>query len=150
METFLRAALVYIALLVVFRLAGRRVLAQLTNFDLILMLIISESVQNGLVGNDFSLTNALILVLTLITMDIVFSLLKLRQPLIEKMVDGLPFVLVDHGKPLEDRLKNSRVDEDDIMEAARNKMGLERMEQIKYAVLEKSGEISIIPEPAKR
>jgi uncharacterized membrane protein YcaP (DUF421 family) len=145
MESFMRGASVYFVLLILFRLAGRRTLAQLTNFDFVLLLIIGEAVQNGLLGNDFSLTNAFLTVLTLISLDIVFSLFKQYVPTLEKIADGVPFIIVDHGKMLEDRMNRSRVDAGDVLEAAREKMGLERMDQIKYAVLEKSGEISIIP-----
>jgi uncharacterized membrane protein YcaP (DUF421 family) len=60
----------------------------------------------------------------------------------------MPLVLLEHGKPIQERLDKSRVDEDDILEAARELRGLERLQQIKYAVLERSGEISIIPEEA--
>jgi len=145
MEPFVRAASIYFVLFLLFRVAGRRTLAQLTNFDFVLLLIIGEAVQNGLLGNDFSLTNAFLTVLTLITLDIVLSLLKQWVPFLEKAMDGMPFVIVDHGKMLKDRMNKSRVDEMDVLEAARGKMGLERMEQIKYAVLEKTGEISIVP-----
>lgn len=145
METVVRAASVYIALLVVFRLAGRRTLAELTNFDLVLLLIISESVQNGIIGNDFSLTNAFIAAVTLISLDIVLSFVKQFIPYAEQVLDGNPYIIVDHGRLIKSRMHWSRVDDDDVLEAAREKMGLERMEQIKYAVLEKTGEISIIP-----
>jgi len=63
----------------------------------------------------------------------------------EKIVEGTPLIIVDHGKPLKDRMTKSNVDEADVMQAARLNLGLEKMEQVKYAVLEKDGKISIIP-----
>jgi uncharacterized membrane protein YcaP (DUF421 family) len=145
MESLIRTAAVYAVLLLLFRVIGRRMLGQLTNFDFVLLLIIGEAVQNALLANDYSMTNALVSVLTILALDIFLSLLKPKSPVIERVTEGLPFVIVDHGKLLEDRLDRARVDSADILEAARMKMGLERIEQIKYAVLEKTGEISIIP-----
>lgn len=145
MEPIFRAVLIYGVLWLLFRVAGRRTVAQLTNFDFILLLIIGEAVQNGLLGQNFSVTAAVLTVVTLLLIDILLSVLKQFVPGVEQVVDGAPFVIVDHGKPLKARMNLSRVDEGDVLESARMKMGLERMDQIKYAVLEKTGEISIIP-----
>jgi uncharacterized membrane protein YcaP (DUF421 family) len=144
MESIIRACLVFVFLMIVFRAAGRRTLAQLTNFDFILLLIISEAIQNAMIGNDYSLTNGFLVVLTLVGLDIGLSLLKQRVPQVERWLDGLPMVLIDDGRPLYDRMRHCRVDMQDILAAARERHGLERMEQIKYAVLEASGGISII------
>lgn len=145
MDSVLRGFAIYTFLLLIFRLAGRRTLTQMTNFDLVLLLLIGESTQQGLLGNDFSLTNAFLVVLTLVGLDIGVSLWKQRSPQLEKLVEGVPLVIVENGKPLQDRMNKARVDESDILTAARTLQGLERMEQIKYAVLERSGGISIIP-----
>jgi uncharacterized membrane protein YcaP (DUF421 family) len=144
MEPVIRALAIYVFLVVLFRVAGRRTLAQMTNFDFILLLIISEAAQNAMIGNDFSITNGMLVIATLIALDIFLSVYKHRRPWIECWLDGVPTVLVDHGRPLMNRLNETRVDEDDILTAARHS-GLERMDQIKYAVLEVSGGISIIP-----
>jgi uncharacterized membrane protein YcaP (DUF421 family) len=146
MESVIRAAAIYGLLLLVFRLTGNRSLGQITTFDFILLLIISEAIQNGMVGSDHSVTNAFVLVLTLLTLDIVLSLLKSRLPAVERWLEGVPLVIVEHGHPLRDRMQQSRVDVSDVLTAARKLHGLERLDQIKYAVLERSGDISIIPE----
>ena len=73
------------------------------------------------------------------------SKIKQKSKLFDAVTEGLPLVIVDKGKPLYDRMQKTRVDEQDILESARVKHGLERMDQIKYAVLERDGEISIIP-----
>ena len=146
MESVIRAAATYGLLLMVFRLTGNRSLGQITTFDFILLLIISEAIQNGMVGTDHSVTNAFVLVLTLLTLDIVLSLLKSRLPTVERWLEGVPLVIVEHGHPLRDRMRNSRVDVSDVLTAARKLHGLERLDQVKYAVLERSGDISIIPE----
>ena len=145
MDSVLRATAIYIFLLLIFRIAGRRTLAQMTNFDLLLLLLTGEATQQGLLGNDYSLTNAFLVILTLIGLDVGLSLWKQRSPQLEKLVDGVPMVIVEDGRPLKDRMDKARVDESDILTAARVLQGLERMDQIKYAVLERSGGISIIP-----
>ncbi len=146
METILRAAVVYVMLLVVFRLSGKRSLAQITSFDFVLLLIIGEAVQQGLLGEDFSLTGAILIVITLVGMDIGISLLKQRSPQIDKIVDSVPLVLVENGQLYRERMEKARVDLEDILAAARETQGLERLDQIKYAILERSGGISVIPQ----
>jgi len=145
MDSAIRAVVMYLALLVIFRLTGKRSLAQITTFDFVLLLIISEAAQPGLIGNDNSLTNSLLVILTLVLIDVGLAFWKQKWPAVERIIDGLPLVIVENGKPLKDRLDKERVDEEDILEAARKLHGLERMDQIKFAVLERAGGISIIP-----
>lgn len=145
MDSVIRATVVYVFLLVLFRIVGRRLLIQTTTFDLILLIIVSEATQNALLGDDNSLTNAFLVITTLLGIDILFSLWKRRSAAIEKFLDGVPVILVDNGEPLRDLMKKARVSDADVLQAARESQGLERMEQVKYAVLENSGGISIIP-----
>jgi uncharacterized membrane protein YcaP (DUF421 family) len=145
MDTVIRTAAIYLVLLVVFRIAGQRSIAQITTFDFVLLLVIGEAVQNALVGDDFSLTNALLIVVTFIALDILMSSLKELSPGVEKVLDGTPLVIVEDGKLLADRMHKERIDAADILSAARAAHGLERLEQIKYAILERSGGISIVP-----
>jgi uncharacterized membrane protein YcaP (DUF421 family) len=145
MESIVRAAVVYLFLLLVFRIAGKRTLSETSSFDLVLLLIISETTQQAMVDNDHSLTNAALLILTLVGLDIAFSLLKLWSPAADAWLDGLPLIIVRDGKPLHERMNRERVDEGDVMEAARCRLGLERLDQIKYAILERGGDITVIP-----
>lgn len=145
MEAVVRALAVYALLLVVLRLSGRRTLGELSVFDLVLLLVISEAAQQALVGEDFSLVNGAIVIVTLVAADIGLSLLRRRWPRLDKVIEGVPIVLVHDGQVLHERLHKSRVDEEDILVAARQQRGLERMDQIRLAVLEASGHISIIP-----
>jgi uncharacterized membrane protein YcaP (DUF421 family) len=145
MDAVLRATAIYIFLLLIFRFAGRRTLGQMTSFDFVLLLIIGEATQQGLIGEDFSVIKAFLLILTLIGLDIGVSLWKQWSPRTEKWLDGVPLVIVEDGQPLKDRINKTRVDEKDILAAARELQGLERMDQIKYAVLERNGAISVIP-----
>lgn len=145
METVIRALAIYFFLLLVFRVAGKRSLTHVTTFDFVLLLIIGEATQQALIGNDFSITTAWILIATLVGTDILISVLKQRSPRVDRWIDGVPLVIVDNGQLLHDRMDKSRVDEADILNAARELQGIERLEQIKYAVLERSGTITIIP-----
>lgn len=145
MDAVLRATVVYFFLLLVFRIAGRRMLSQTTTFDLVLLLIVAEATQQGLLGNDFSVTNAFLVIITLIGIEIALAALKRRSARIEKWIDGVPSIIIEDGRPLKDRMEKARIDERDVLAAARTGYGLERMDQIKYAVLERNGSISIIP-----
>ncbi len=145
METVLRALIIYLVLLFVFRLAGRRTLMQMTSFDFVLLLIISEACQNAMLGNDYSITAGVLAIVTLIGADILLSYWKHRSATAERWLDGLPMIIVENGIPLKPLMDRARVDEEDVLAAARQGPGLERMDQIKYAVLEVGGGISVIP-----
>ncbi len=147
MESVIRGLAVYVLLLIIFRISGKRSLGEVTTFDFVLLLIISETTQQALLGEDFSLTNAFLLIVTLVGLDIGLSHLKNRWPRLEKVLEDVPLVLVEDGRPLKERMDRSRIGEDDIMQSARRLQGLERMDQIKYAVLERNGGITIIPKP---
>jgi uncharacterized membrane protein YcaP (DUF421 family) len=144
MDSVLRAAVIYVVLLLVFRIGGKRTLAQITPFDLVLLLVIAEATQQALVGPDYSLTNAVLVIVTLVGIDIGLSVVRLRSQRLERLLDDLPVVLVRNGRPIQPIMKMARVVESDVMEAARLLRGVERMEQIKYAILETNGAISII------
>ncbi|HYH12341.1 MAG TPA: YetF domain-containing protein [Thermomicrobiales bacterium] len=145
MDSVLRAVAIYVILMFIFRISGKRSLAQITTFDFVLLLVIGEATQQALLGDDFSVTNAVLVITTLIVIDIGLSLLQQRFSFLGPLMDDVPLVLVDDGNVLKERLKKSRISETDILHAARTSQGLENMEQIKYAVLERTGEISVIP-----
>ncbi len=147
MDSILRALAIYAFLLVIFRISGKRSLAQITTFDFVLLLVIGEATQQALLGNDFSITNAVLVILTLIGIDIGLSLVQQRFTFLGPWLDDVPVVVVEQGRMLSQRMEKARISESDILQAARTKQGLERMDQIKYAVLEHTGEISIIPRP---
>jgi uncharacterized membrane protein YcaP (DUF421 family) len=111
----------------------------------VLLLIISEAVQQAMIANDNSMTNALLLVSTLIGLNILLSVIAKRWTSFDNLIEDVPLVILRDGKPLRDRMQKERVDEHDILEAARAHEGLERLEQIKYAILERTGQITIVP-----
>lgn len=145
MDMVFRALAIYLFLMVVFKVAGRRALLQMTSFDLILLLIISEATQQALLGNDFSITGAMITITTLVVVDIIFGLMKKYFSPVENILDGTPVILVDNGVPLRDKLKKVDVSCDDILVSARQNHGITELSEIKYAILERNGHISIIP-----
>jgi uncharacterized membrane protein YcaP (DUF421 family) len=145
MDSLIRAVVVYLFLLLVFRVAGRRTLGETTTFDFVLLLIISEAAQQAMIDDDNSVTNALLLVTTLVGLNIMMGLAKRRWKAVAHALDGVPVVVVRDGKPIADRMKAERLDDDDILSAARETQGLARMDQVAYAVVEESGRISVVP-----
>lgn len=145
MDSVLRGAAIYLLVLVIVRISGRRTLAELTPFDFVLLLIVAETTQQALLGDDFSITNAAVLIVTLFLIDIVLSHFKSRVPRLARILDGVPTVLVRDGKIDRHAIERSRVSEDDILVAGRKQHGLENMGDIKHAVLETDSGISVIP-----
>jgi len=145
MDAVIRGVAIYFTLLVIIRLSGRRTLAQMTPFDLVIVLVISETTQQAMLGDDFSITNSVLLILTLFTTDIALSYLKRWSNRTARLIDGVPTVLVSNGVYDEAALKGSRLQRDDVMEAARTQQGIESVKDIRFAILEVSGNISIIP-----
>ena len=145
MNPVIRGLAVYLFVYIIFRILGKRSLSEITTFDFVLLLIISETTTDALIGEDYSLMACFIMLSTLVGVDLLLTLTKTKWKWFEKISDGAPLIIVDKGVPLKKRMEKTKVDEEDILEAARNLHGLEKMEQVKYAVLEKDGTISIIP-----
>lgn len=147
-DAVFRAAAVYLFLVLILRIAGKRTLHEVTTFDIVLLLVISEATQQALLGEDFSVTAAFIVITTLVAIEVVMSFVGNRWRLLDHVLDSRPELIVEGGTVLKDRLRRHRMDERDILEAARELHGLERMADVKYAVLERSGRITIIPNDA--
>jgi uncharacterized membrane protein YcaP (DUF421 family) len=146
MEPVLRALGCYLLLLVVVRLSGKRGLAQVTIFDLILLLLISQTVGQALIGDDSSLTTAAVITVTLVVINRVSDSAAHRWADMSHVLEDAPLVLIENGHVHDDRLTHMKIRIDDVLERARLDEGLERLEQIKHATLERSGAISIIPD----
>jgi uncharacterized membrane protein YcaP (DUF421 family) len=145
MDSVFRAAAIYVILLLIFRISGRRTLSEITTFDFLLILIISEATQQAMIDSDHSITGAVLVITTLVGMDIGLSLAKQRFPSLGRLLDGAPIIVLRDGKILEHRAWKERVSKEEILAEARHLHGLENLEQIKYAVVEENGGISIIP-----
>jgi uncharacterized membrane protein YcaP (DUF421 family) len=149
MDSVFRGLAVYLVLLLVTRSAGRRTMAQVTVFDFVLLLIIAETTDQALLGDDFSVTNAAVVIVTLVLTDVALSYLKSWSPRTGALLDGVPTVLISNGQPDRKAMARARVGLDEILESAREKHGLKRLDQIDCAVLEVGGSISIIPRDEK-
>lgn len=145
MHAVLRPLLIYVMLVLVFRLTGKRSIGEITTFDFLLLLVISEAVSSALLADDASITGAAIAVMTLIGLDVALSLAKNRWPTLDRLLEDVPVVLYHDGKLVKERMSKERIAEDDILEAARELHGLERFDQIEKAVLERRGYITIVP-----
>lgn len=144
-STVLRAAIIYGFVLLVIRLAGKRTLAELSTFDLVVILIISEAVQPALTADDTRLTSTFLLVLTIVAVDLFLGVLTHKWHPASALLDDVPTVLVRDGRKNNLAMKRERIEDDDTMEAARRQLGIERFSDIRFAVLERTGGISVIP-----
>lgn len=145
MDSILRALAVYLFLLVIFRIAGKRTMSQITTFDLVLGLIISEALQQAMIDNDDSMTNAFVIVGTLIGANVLMSTLKQRSNAIERLVEGVPVVIFKDGALLPQPMDKERVDEADILNAGREAHGLTSLDDVAYAIVERNGAVTVIP-----
>lgn len=150
MSSILRGVATYFFVWLIFRIAGKRTLAQITTFDIVLLLIISETTQAALVGTNESMTNSLLLILTMVGLDIVLSYVKEYFPTVEHIMDGMPLLLFDKQGLHEQALAKERVDQQDILNSARKLRGLVNMDEIEYAILEQTGDITIIPKATRK
>jgi uncharacterized membrane protein YcaP (DUF421 family) len=149
MNSVLRGVVTYFFVWLIFRLAGKRTLAQISTFDAVLLLIISETTQAALIDNDQSLTNSMLLILTMVGIDILLSYVKEYWPAAEHVIDGSPIVILDHNGPDQRILHKERVNEEDILHAGRQLCGVANFDEIEYAILEQTGHITIIPKRKK-
>lgn len=140
---FLRTLVIYVLILVCMRLAGKRQVAQLTPFDLVVLILLGNAVQNGMTGEDFSLAGAVVCALTLFLANAAVSNLRFRSSRFRKVVEGEPRALVIRGQLLKKALHEEQVTEDELMEALREQ-GVLRCDQVELATLEVDGTISVI------
>lgn len=144
-EAILRGLGVYFGLLILLRVLGKRALAQLSAFEFLFFLLLGQAARPALLGPQPSTATGLILIATLVSIDYLLAILKSRIPALNKLLEGVPVTLVENGKLLIMNLKKSNVDCEDILSEARVRQGLESFDQIKLALLEKDGRISIVP-----
>jgi uncharacterized membrane protein YcaP (DUF421 family) len=144
----LRALIVYVVLLVMVRLSGKRSVGQFTPFDMILLILLGNAVQNALLGEDTSVGGGLLLAGTLISFNYVVGQLAARFPGFHAFVEGKPVRLIEEGRVDTSRLRQEAVSRADIDEALRRN-GLEHCDQVHVAWLENDGSITIIPRDKK-
>jgi uncharacterized membrane protein YcaP (DUF421 family) len=143
MDIVLRGIFVFFALYVLMRVIGRRELSSLEPFDLILLIILGDAVQQGLTQDDYSLTGSMLAIVTIAVLQIAVSFLNFRFPRLRPVLNGEPVVIVQDGKPIERNLRRERLTSDDLAEAARLQ-GIGSLDEVAWGVLETSGAISFI------
>ena len=143
MGAVLRAAFGYCFLVFMVRIAGRRPGKQITPFEFVLIFFIGGVTLTPMVGDDRSLSNALIIIMTIGLTHFAIAWLKQKFPRFGLIVDGTPLVLLKKGEWQIETMKKMRLQDDDVMAMARDN-GIERLDQIEYAILERNGEISTI------
>jgi uncharacterized membrane protein YcaP (DUF421 family) len=143
-EKVIRPVLVYLFLVVAVRLAGRRELAQLNSFDLVVLMMLANTVQNATIGNDNSVVGGLIGVSALLLVNYVVTRVLYQHPRLDRVIEGEPVVLVRDGHVLRERLAQQAITEGELMEAIR-KQGLGSVDQVAQVVLETGGVISVVP-----
>jgi uncharacterized membrane protein YcaP (DUF421 family) len=143
MDIVLRGIVVFFALFLLMRVIGKRELSKLEPFDLILLIILGDAVQQGLTQDDYSLTGALLAIGTIAVLQVAFSYLNFRVPRLRPLLNGEPVIVVQDGEAIERNLKRERLTLDDIAESARLQ-GIGSLEDVAWGVLETSGTISFI------
>jgi uncharacterized membrane protein YcaP (DUF421 family) len=144
MDLAIRTFVVFWFLLLLMRITGRRELSSLEPFDLILLIVLGDAVQQGLTQDDYSVTGALIVVIVFGVLQVVVSYLNFRFPRLRPALEGYPIVLVEDGNLIERNLKRERLTPEDLAKEARGQQ-IESLGDVKWAVLETSGSISFIP-----
>jgi uncharacterized membrane protein YcaP (DUF421 family) len=140
-EKIIRPALVYLFLIISLRLAGKRELAQLNPFDLVVLLTLSNTVQNAIIGNDNSVTGGIIGAVTLLALNYVVVRFLYSHQRLDRLIEGDPQLLMENGKLRHDRLKRELITVAELEEAA-HKQGFASLNHIDCAVLEPGGSIS--------
>ena len=143
-EKILRSVVVYLFLLVAFRLTGKRQVGQLTPFDLVLLLLISNVVQNAVIGNDNSLGGGLLGAATILLLNLLVVEITYRSKRLRRLLEATPTILVHNGKVLHQNLARERVTMEDLLAALRRN-GVADISQVRVAMLEENGGISVIP-----
>ncbi|HEY7154966.1 MAG TPA: YetF domain-containing protein [Gemmataceae bacterium] len=143
MVTIVNAAVIYWVLLFALRLIGRRGPNMMTPFEIILLFLMGGMGMQAIIGNDHSLTNAVLGIATVVMMHVLVASLKVRSTYFGRLVDGTPVMIFCKGQWEPERMKQLCVDAQDVMAAARSQ-GMERLEQIKYVIVERNGGISVL------
>ena len=144
MDIVLRAAAAFVLVFLLLRVTGRRELSTLEPFDLILLVVIGDLVQQGVTQSDMSFTGLVLAVGTFTVLAVATSWLSYRFKPMRKVLEAAPLVVVEHGKPIEHNMRAERLTLEEVAEAARLQQ-VASLEDVEWAIIEPSGQISIIP-----
>ena len=143
MDIVLRAVVLYVFVIFVMRVIGRRELSSMTPFDLVLLIILGDAIQQGLTQDDYSVTGAILAVATIAALQVFTSYLSFRSQRARKVLEGEPIVIVERGEFVEHNLKRERMTADEVAEEMRQNQ-ISSLDQVEWAILEANGSISFI------
>lgn len=143
MDIVFRAVVIFAFLLFVTRIVGRRELSTMQPFDLILLIVIGDLVQQGVTQSDHSVTGAILAAGTFAVLTVVVSYTGFRFPRMRPVIEGEPLILIEDGKPIERNLRRERITLEELAAAGREQ-GLAKLDQVQWAVLETGGRINFI------
>jgi uncharacterized membrane protein YcaP (DUF421 family) len=144
LEIVVRTIAVYLAILIGLRLSGKREIGQMTVFDLVVLLLIANAVQNAMVGPDNSLVGGILAAVVLLVINALVARLRLRWPRLRRWVEGTPTLLVLHGEVIPQHMRQEGIDENSLQTALREH-GIAEISGVEMAVLEIDGSISVVP-----
>lgn len=144
LERVLRSVIVYVFLLAAIRIFGRRELGQMTSFDIIVLLTLSNILQNAMIGDDVSVTGGMIGAATLLAVNLAVAFVTFRFRRAERMIEGGPRILVRDGELQMDAVRSELMTEQDVLSAVRGQ-GVESIDDVHLAISEPNGQISVIP-----
>jgi uncharacterized membrane protein YcaP (DUF421 family) len=139
-----KTAVIYLFLVIGLRLLGKRELGQMNIYDLVLIIVLANAVQDSMLGDDTTMFGGIVAATTLLALNRLFTLLMTRTPGLEHYLVGGPLILIDDGNILWERMKKEGITEEQLMAALREH-GFERLEEVRMAILEVDGTISILP-----
>lgn len=148
-EFVLRAAAVYTIMLMLLRISGKRTVGQFTPFDLLVVVLLGEAVQNSLIGEDYSLVGGLILAVTLVACNWLVGFVSARSRRIDHLIEGSPVLLARDGKVFTGALRSQNLSRSDLDEALRE-AGLDDVDHAALVTLEVDGAITVVPKDSKR
>ena len=143
MDIALRSVFLFFFVYLLMRVLGRRELSSLEPFDLILLVVLGDAIQQGLTQDDYSVTGAVIVISTIGTLAVLTSYLNFRVPLVRRVLDGRPIVLLQDGKVIARNMRRERITVDELAEEARGQQ-ISSLDDVQWAVFEPSGKISFI------
>ena len=143
MDLVLRAIVVFVFVLLLTRVIGKRELSSMQPFDLILLIILGDALQQGLTQDDYSITGAVLVVGTIAVLQVFVSWLSYRFPRARPILQGEPVIVLEDGKPIERNLKRERLTIEEIAEEAR-KQQIAHLSEVRFAILETNGSISFL------
>jgi uncharacterized membrane protein YcaP (DUF421 family) len=143
MDLVLRAAIAFFFIFLLMRIVGRRELSSLEPFDLILLIVLGDLVQQGITQSDYSVTGLILAAGTISLLTVAVSYVSFRFPRTRPLLEGQPLVVIQDGEVLENNLRRERLTREELAEAARLQQ-ISSLKEVSWAILEKSGQISFI------